>query len=97
MLWLIILKNVEGGDNICTIRTSNEFQLYWKKHFHKSTLNFRKYADFEADNEIDISNIGNKTTNIYRQNPVVNGFQIISELNIFYRVVIMNLLLVIIM
>ena len=27
-----------GEDNICTIRTSNESHLYWKKHFHKNPL-----------------------------------------------------------
>ena len=67
-------------DNICTIRTSNESHLYWKKHFHKNLLFFRIIADFEADNEIDDSNIGKKTTNFYKQNPVLNGYYIISEL-----------------
>ena len=69
-----------GDDNICTIRTSNESHLYWKKHFHKNPLNFRITADFEADNEVDVSSLGNKTTNIYKQNPVHNGLYIISEL-----------------
>ena len=41
---------------------------------------FRIIADFEADNEIDGSNIGNKTTKIYKRNPVLNGYYIISEL-----------------
>ena len=68
-------------DNICTIRTSNESHLYWKKHFHKNPLYFRIFADFEADNEKDNSKIGNKTTNIYKQNPVLNGYYILSELN----------------
>ena len=54
--------------------------FFWKKHFHKNPLCFRIIADFEADNEIDGSNIGNKTTNIYKQNPVLNGYFIISEL-----------------
>ena len=69
-----------GDDNICTIRTSNESHLYWKKHFHKNPLYFRNIADFEADNEKENSKIGNKTTNIYKQNPVLNGYNIISEL-----------------
>ena len=69
-----------GEDNICTIRTSNESHLYWKKHFHKNPLYFRIYAGFEADNEKDNSKIGNKTTKIYKQNPVLNGYHIISEL-----------------
>ena len=69
-----------GDDNICTIRTSNESHLYWKKHFHKNPIYFRIIADFEADNEKDNTKIGNKTTNIYKQNPVLNGYYIISEL-----------------
>ena len=51
-----------------------------KKHFHKNPLYFRIYADFEADNEIHDARIGNKTSNIYKQNPVVNGYEIVSEL-----------------
>ena len=70
-----------GEDNICTSRTSNESHLYWKKHFHKKPLFFRIIGDFEANNEIDNSKIGNKTTNIYKQNPVLIGYYIISELN----------------
>ena len=51
-----------------------------KKHSHKSLLYFRIIADSEAENENDISKIGNKTTNIYKQNPVPNGYYKISEL-----------------
>ena len=65
---------------MCTIRTSNESHLYWKKHFHKISLYFRIIADFEADNKIDGSSVGDKTTNIYKQNPVLNGYYIRSEL-----------------
>ena len=77
---LINHKEKCGDYNICTIRTSNESHLYWKKHFHKNPLYFRIIADFEADNEIDVSKIGNKTTNIYKQKPVLIGYYIISEL-----------------
>ena len=69
-----------GMDNIAAIRTSNKSQLHWKKHFHKNPSYFRIYADFEADNEKDNSNIGNKTTKIYKQNLVLIGYHIISEL-----------------
>ena len=51
-----------------------------KHHFHKNPICFWIYADFEADNENVNSSIGNKTTNIYKQNPVLNGYHIISEL-----------------
>ena len=77
---LIKHKEKCGDDNICTIRTSNESHLYWKKHFHKNPLFFRIIADFDADNEKDDSKIGNKTTNIYKQKAVLNGYYIISEL-----------------
>ena len=78
----MLMKHKEkcGDDNITVIRTSNESHLHWKKHFHKNPLYFRIYADFEADNEKDISIIGNKTTNIYKQNPVLNGYHLVSEL-----------------
>ena len=79
---IMLMKHKEkcGEDNITVIRTSIESHLYWKKHFHKNPLYFRIYADFEADNEKDNSIVGNKTTNIYKQNPVLNGYHIVSEL-----------------
>ena len=69
-----------GEDNITTLRFSSEPHLHRKNHFHKNTLYFRLYEDFEADNEIDNSSIGNKSTSIYKQNPVPKGYQIESEL-----------------
>ena len=51
-----------------TIRTSKESHLCWKKHFHKKPLNFRIYADFEADNEKGSSIMGNKTTKLINKN-----------------------------
>ena len=69
------------NNDITTIRTSSERHLHWKEPFHRNPLYFRIYADFEADNEIDNYSIGNKTTNIYKQNPILNGFNIVSELN----------------
>ena len=77
---LIKHKQKCGDDNITTIKTSNKSHLQWEKRFHKSPLHFRIYTDFAADNEKDISIIGNKTTNIYKQNPVLNGYRIVSEL-----------------
>ena len=73
-------RECENGD-VTSIRTSPESHLLCKNHFRKNALYFRMYADFEADNEIDISFIGNNTTNIYKQNPVLNGFRIESELD----------------
>ena len=81
-----------GDDNITTIRTSSESLLHWKKHFHKNSLYFRSYADFGAVNEKDNSSIGNKTTNIYKQNPVLNGYHIESELEDILRNGFTNLL-----
>ena len=78
----MLMKHKEncGDDNITVIKTSNESHLHWKKHFIKNPLYFRIFADFEADKEKDNSIIGNKTTNIYNQNPVLNGYHIVSEL-----------------
>ena len=45
-----------------------------------NSLYFRIYAAYEADNEKDNSSVGNKTINIYKQNPVLNGYLIESEL-----------------
>ena len=69
------------NDDTTTIKTSLESHIYWKKHFHKNPLCFRIYADFEVDNEIDSCSIGNKTTNNYKQNPVLSGYHIESELD----------------
>ena len=51
-----------------------------KNDFHKNPLYSRIYADFEADNEKDNSSIGNKTTNINKQNPILKGSHIETEL-----------------
>ena len=79
----MLIKHKEkcGDDKITTIKTSNESHLHWKKYFHKNPLYFRICADFEADNEKDNSIIGIKTTNINKQNPVLNGYHIVSELD----------------
>ena len=44
-------KQKSEDDIITTAKTSNESHNYWKKHFQKSPLCFRIYANFEADNE----------------------------------------------
>ena len=77
---LMLHKPKCENNDITTIRTSNESHLNWKNYFHKNPLYFRIYADFEDDNEKDNSFIGNKTTKIYKQNPVLNGYHIESEL-----------------
>ena len=66
-------RNCENID-ITTIRTSSESHLPWKNSFHKLPSDFKINDDFEADDEIKYSRaICNKTTNIYTQNPVLNG------------------------
>ena len=62
-------------------KVSNESLLNWKNRFHKSPLFFRICPDFEADNEIDTSNIGSKTSNIYKKNHERNGDYKVSALN----------------
>ena len=54
--------------------------IFIGKFFYKNPLYFRNVADFEADNEIENSSVGIKTTNIYKQNPVLNGYYILSEM-----------------
>ena len=78
----MLLKNKQkcGEDNIATIKISSESHLHWKEYFHKNPLYFMIYADFEADNEKDNSVMGNKTTDIYKQNPILNGYRVVSEL-----------------
>ena len=61
---------------ITSDKTSCEFLLYWKNHFHKNPIYFRIYADFEVDNEKDNSSLGNKTKTFYKQNPVCIGYEI---------------------
>ena len=77
---LILHKPKCENIDITTIITSKESHLSWKKHFHKNPLLFRIYADFKADNQKDTSSVGNKTTNFYKQTPVLNGYHIVSEL-----------------
>ena len=76
---LMLHKQNCGVDVITTLRTSSDSHLYWKNHFLKNPLYFRIHADFQAANEIDHSSLGNKTTNIYQQNPVIIGYHIESE------------------
>ena len=66
--------------DITTIKNSPESHLYWKKHFHKNPFYFRIYSDFEVDNEKYNSTVGNKTSTIYKQSRVLNGYGIESEL-----------------
>ena len=75
---LIKHKNLCGQNQI--LKTSPNSHIYWKKYYQKNKLYFRIYADFEADNKKENTNIGDKTTNIYKQEPVCNGYQIVSEL-----------------
>ena len=67
--------------DITTIRTSSDSHLHWKNHFHRNPLHFRIYAVFDADNEIDNSNIGDKTTNTYKQKPILNRYYIETKLD----------------
>ena len=70
--------------NLCQenqkLKISPNSHIYWKKYFQKNKLYFRIYADFEADNKKGNTNIGDKTTNIYKQEPVCNGYKIVSDL-----------------
>ena len=54
---LKIHKSKCENQKITIFRFSSEYHLHWKTHFHKSPLDFRIIADFEADNAIDNSSI----------------------------------------
>ena len=70
-----------GKLDITTIRTSNESHFHWNDQFQKNPSSFRIVADFEADNEIELSKaVCNKTTKNYFKNPVCKGYYIIPEL-----------------
>ena len=77
---MLMFHKPKRENNDITIITSPETHLHWKDHFHENPLYFRIYADFAADNEKDNSSVGNKTTNIYKQNPVLNGYRKTYEL-----------------
>ena len=77
---LILHKPKCENNDITTIRTLSESHLHWKNFFHENLLSFGIYAVFGADTEKGNRNLGNKTTNIYEQNPVLNGYRIVSEL-----------------
>ena len=72
-------------NDITTLSTSPESYFHWEEHFHKNPLYFRLYASFEADNEKNISSKGNKTSIIYKQNPICNRYKIRSELEAVLR------------
>ena len=52
--------------------------IYWKKHFHKNPF-FKKVADFETEDENETCSMGINTTSFCKQNPVCNGYFIVSE------------------
>ena len=79
---LMIHKPKCENNDITTIRTSDDTQVFWKKQFHKNPLYFRINADFEADREIEDNKVVcKKTTKINKQNPMLNGYHIESELD----------------
>ena len=63
------------------IKFLQESHFCQQKYFHNIPLKFGTYADFETDNEIDISIIGNEATNISKENRLFNGYFRISDLN----------------
>ena len=78
----MLMVHKRKGENyeITTIRIISESHLHWKSHFHKNPIIFRIYADFAADNEFYKLSVGKKTTKTFKQNPILNGYNIESEL-----------------
>ena len=70
-----------GQKEITSIELGKEPSIYWKNLFHKNPITFRIIADSAADKgNGDDKVVGIKTTNIYKQNPVLNGYFIKSEI-----------------
>ena len=70
-----------GQQEITSNELSIELYIFWRNHFHKNPVYFKIIADFEAENEIEDGEVvGNKTLKIYKQNPLLNGYYKISEL-----------------
>ena len=70
---LLKCKQQREQQEVTVIRTSNDSHLFWKKeHFPGNQLFYRIHAVIEADIEIDVSDISNKKSNIFKQNPVCN-------------------------
>ena len=70
-----------GQHETASIKLSTQSHLVWKKRFPKNSFCFRISANFEVDNEIDTSSIETKIKQLYKQNPVCNGYYKESELN----------------
>ena len=77
----LLIKHKKLRQENQQLTTSPDSHIYWKKYFQKNKLYFKIYADFEADNKKEDTSIGDKTTNIYKQEPVCNGYYIESELD----------------
>ena len=80
----VIIKHRQrcSQQEITSIRKSNESHVYWeKKHFHMNPLYFPTYAIFEADNDFGNCNRVFKTTNVYEENPVCNGYYVVTDLS----------------
>ena len=63
-----------------SIGSSNDSHFFCESHFQKKPSRLSIYPDSETDNEIDESKIRNKITDVNKQNPVSNGYHIVSEL-----------------
>ena len=78
---LVIHKPKCEFHDMNTFRTSSESHLLRKNRFHKNPIFFKIFADFETVNEIDKTSIGEKTTNFFEKNQVLDGYNIVSESN----------------
>ena len=87
-LWLntyanqdVLLNYIQkcGQQQIISKKSSEESLLYWKKHFQKNSLCSSFFADFEADNGIEISVIGKKQ--LLFTDKFLYAFVIIQNLN----------------
>ena len=61
-------------------KISIDTNIKWKNHNQKVPSYFKINADFKCINEKDNSTIGEKSTNIFKQNPVCSEYYIVSDL-----------------
>ena len=59
------IETLKKKQEITSIKRSSEPPCNRKKLFHKKALYLPMHTDFKADNEIDISDEENKTTNLH--------------------------------
>ena len=75
----VLINHIQncGQQEVTSTKLSREPYIFWENHFHRNPVPFRIIADFEAEYKIgDDKVVGKKTTKIYKQKPVIDGYYI---------------------